>query len=257
MTNRRAAKAPANTLVFTDAFLRIHTRRAWSQSIKWLLVTFILVMGSAIAQQTIQIQGSVPIPEIAGTLALTLDDAIRMALRQNLAAIECIQADSSLRGQRLLALSKLLPAIEGSVSEHVIQSSLVPYGIDIPGVPTISGPYQYQDARLNYRQTLFSASSIQNLRSAKRSEQAATLSIADVREAIVLMTGAAYLGVLQASSHVLASTAEVDYASALHTQAVNAFRAGTGARIDETRTAVQLDTERYNLVQCVINRIYY
>jgi outer membrane protein TolC len=193
--------------------------------------------------------GSVPVrSDTSAPISLTLGRAIEIALKQNLAPIESTQNHSISRGQKLVALSQLLPSIDGSISEHVKQSSLALYGITLPGISTISGPFQYQDARFSYAQMLFSASSIQALRSTKQAEEAASMSIADAQEAVVLVTGAAYLAAVQADSHVHASTVQVEYAEALHTQAVNALHAGTGTRIDEIRTAVQLDTERYNLL---------
>ena len=198
MTSRKVTYTFPEKTVLAGPVPRVRVWRVFLRSINWFPATFILLTASATAQQaTTLVQGSVPIQETSGTLSLSLDDAIRMALQHNLAEIESIEAESYSRGQRLVALSKLLPTLDGGISEHVIQSSMVPYGIDIPGVPTISGPYQYQDARLNYEQTLFSASSIRSLRSARRTEQAASLSIADSREAIVLITGAAYLRVVQ------------------------------------------------------------
>lgn len=192
--------------------------------------------------------GSVPSGQASSApVSLSLETSIQMALHNNLAILESSANHRISRGQRLIALSSMLPSVNAGVTEHVVQENLVTYGIHIPGVSPIQGPYQYEDVRGSYSQTLLSAASFQRLRSAKNAEEAASLSVTDAQEIIVLTTGVSYLAVIQAESHVQASTAQVENAEALYKQALNALNAGAGARIDVTRTEVQLETEQYNL----------
>ncbi|HMG99923.1 MAG TPA: hypothetical protein VK555_00860, partial [Terriglobales bacterium] len=116
---------------------------------------------------TSQNLGSVP----SGTatsevLPLTLRDAIGRAVRYNLGVIETGENARNARGQRLIALSGLLPQVTASATQTVNQISLVPSGISqarIPGVsfPAVIGPFSYVEAGGNLSWTLLSYESIQ------------------------------------------------------------------------------------------------
>src|SRR5262245_40095268 len=80
-------------------------------------------------------------------LGLTLDDAIKRGIRNNLAGLERQTGDNLGRLDRVRALSALLPAVNGAVSENVQQNSLAVFGFRFPGVPNIIGPFGYSDVR--------------------------------------------------------------------------------------------------------------
>ena len=203
------------------------------------------------AQVMVPNSGSVPSgPATDVVLRLTLSEAINRAVRYNLGAIESQENTREARGQRLLALSHLLPQISAGVNENVDQVNLTALGlgsIKIPGVPAVVGPFSYSTASAGISQTLFSYESIQRFRAARTSEQAAQLSYQDTLDAITLTVGNAYLQVIEASSRIEAEEAQVQNATALYDQAVNEYQAGIRPRIDVTRTEVQLHTEEYNL----------
>jgi outer membrane protein TolC len=180
-------------------------------------------------------------------LRLTLRDAITMALRYNLGAIESGENAQMTRGQHLIALSSLLPQLSAGVSENVDQSSLSTFGFKLSGVPNVIGPFSYSSADLSISQTLFSFESIQRFRAARTAEQAAQLNYQDTLDVVTLTVGNAYLQVIEANSRIEAQQAQVRNAQALYDQAVEEFQAGTSPRIDVTRTEVQFHTEQYNL----------
>ena len=75
--------------------------------------------------------GSVPTgPASDEILRLTLRDAITRSLRYNLATIESGQNAQIARGQRLLALSNLLPQVSAGASENVQQVNLATFGLN-------------------------------------------------------------------------------------------------------------------------------
>jgi outer membrane protein TolC len=195
-----------------------------------------------------EITGSIP----SGTatnevLHLTLRDAMTRALRYNLATIESGENARIARGQRLLALSELLPHVSAGVSEHVEQINLATFGLKLPGVPAVIGPYSYSSVDASLSQTLFSFESIQRFRAARTAEQAAQLTYNDVLDVVTLAVGNAYLQVIEANSRIQAQEAQVQNARALYDQAADEVQAGTAPRIDLTRTEVQLHTEEYTL----------
>ena len=180
-------------------------------------------------------------------LHLTLRDAINMALRYNLGQIESGENARIARGQRLRAMSTLLPQITGGAAENVQQFSAATLGIKIPQVPAVIGPFSFTTAQANASQNLFNFESIQRFRAARNSEQASQLTYNDTLDVITLIVGSAYLEVIQAKSRIEAEEAQVKNAQALYDQAADQLQSGTSTKIDVTRSGVQLHTEQYNL----------
>jgi outer membrane protein TolC len=201
------------------------------------------------ADQAGALSGSVPSgPASNEALRLTLRDAITRALRYNLATIESGENARIARGERLIALSKLLPQVSAGLSENVEQLSLATFGLQqIQGIPKIVGPFSYTSVDAAASQTIFSFESIQRFRAARTAEQAAQLSYQDILDAVTLTVGNAYLQVVEADSRIQAQEAQVRNAKALYDQALDEVQAGTAPRIEATRTEVQLHTEEYNL----------
>jgi len=214
-------------------------------------IVFLLLIALAPARsqgQTAATLGSTPSgPATNEVLHLTLRDAINMALRYNLGAIENAENTRAARGERLRALSSLLPQVGAGVSENVAQLSAASLGIKSALVPTVIGPFSYSTAAATAQQTLFSYESIQHFRSARTAEQAASLSYNDTLDVVTLVVGNAYLQVIENASRIEAEEAQVLNAQALYNQAQEDLKAGTSPKIDVTRTAVQLHTEEYNL----------
>ena len=219
--------------------------------VKLVLLAVLSIVTPAATQNTgvTGVLGSVPSgPASNEILRLTLRDAINMALRYNLGAIESGENAQITRGQRLIALSNLLPQVSAGVSENVAQTSLVTLGVKhLPGIPSVIGPFSYSTVDASLSQTLFSFESIQRFRAARTAEQAAQLSYKDTLDVVTLTVGNAYLQVIETSSRIEAQQAQVRNAQALYDQAVEEYQAGTSPRIDATRTEVQLHTEEYNL----------
>ena len=216
-----------------------------------LMLMLMFATAASLAQVAYPNAGSVPSgPATNEVLRLTLTDAIGRAVRYNLGVIESDENTRAARGQRLLALSYLLPQVSAGINENVDQVNFTALGlgaIKIPGIPTVAGPFSYSTASASLSQTLFSYESIQRFRAARTSEQAAQLSYKDTLDVITLTVGNAYLQVIEAHSRIEAEEAQVQNAKALYDQAVDEFQAGTSPRIDVTRTEVQLHTEQYNL----------
>jgi len=210
-----------------------------------------LIGGTSAKAQNIAVTGSVPSgPTSDQVLRLTLRDAVNMALRYNLGAIESGQNTQIARGQRLLALSNLLPQVSAGASENVQQVNLGTFGLSalkLQGIPTVVGPFGYSSVDGSVSQTLFSFESIQRFRAARTAEQAAQLSYQDILDVVTLTVGNAYLQIIEADSRIKAQEAQVQNARALYDRAVDQVQAGTAPRIEATRTEVQLHTEEYNL----------
>jgi outer membrane protein TolC len=205
-------------------------------------------LGSVATGQTAPNFGSVPTGTATNeVLHLTLRDAINRAVRNNLGQIESGENARIARGQRLRALSVLLPQVTVGAAENVEQFSASTLGIRIPQVPAVIGPFSFSTAQANASLNLFNYESIQRFHAARSTEQAAQLSYSDTLDVITLVVGNAYLQAIQASSRITAQEAQVKNAQALYDQAQEQLQAGTSTKIDLTRSGVQLHTEQYNL----------
>jgi outer membrane protein TolC len=242
-TSFRNALLPAGRLCLNGAL-----SSGFGVGPKLILLTVLCVATPATAQYA-GVTGSVPSgPASDEILRLTLRDAVNMALHYNLGAIESVQNAQIARGQRLIALSNLLPQVSAGVSEDVAQTSLATLGIkSLPGIPSVLGPYGFSTVDVSLSQTLFSVESIQRYRAARTAEQAAQLSYKDTLDVVTLSVGNAYLHVIELNSRIEAQQAQVRNAQALYDQAYREYQAGTNPRIEATRTEVQLHTEEYNL----------
>jgi outer membrane protein TolC len=233
--------------------LEVRRKRKISDLLASFLVVFALVLldTTATRGQSTTVQGSVPSgPATDQAVQLTLRDAVNAALRYNLGAIESGQNAQIARGQRLLALSNLLPQVSAGASENVQQVNLATFGFNglkIQGIPNVVGPFSYSSVDASVSQTLFSYESIQRFRAARTAEQAAQLSYQDILDVVTITVGNAYLRIIEADSRIKAQEAQVQNARALYSRAVDQVQAGTAPRIDATRTEVQLHTEEYNL----------
>jgi outer membrane protein TolC len=207
---------------------------------------------SSSIQVTGAYQGSVPDPNAPrGLLALTIADAIQRGLRFNLGSISANSSVIQLRGERLSALSKLLPDIYATVSETGEKLDLQTLGLTTgvlgpTPLPTTISPFHYYSALANVDEEV-SMTSVYNLRQSKASADAAEMSARDARELVVLAVGGTYLNVLAAKANVVSEEAQVKQAEATFKLSDDQYRAGTIAVIDRNRNFVEFHTEQQRL----------
>jgi outer membrane protein TolC len=204
------------------------------------------------AQQS-QFQGSVPTGTASSTpVALTLHDAIDRALKANLGLLVSDSTNDASRGQRLQALSALLPEAHAQAGETIEQSSLKTIGFNFkfPGVsiPTILGPFHYTDVRAYASWDAFDYSARKNFRSAQQNNRAAQLSVMDARDLVVQATASAYLQIVADASRVEAIRSQVETAHALYDRTDDQQKAGTAAGIDVLRSQVELKQQQQRLL---------
>ena len=149
-----------------------------------------MLAAMTLAGQQGQFSGSVPQGTATPTpVGLTLRDALDRGLKTNLGLLVSDSASEIARGQRLQALSALLPSINGQISQTEEQISLKTIGFNFkfPGVsiPTIIGPFHYTDVRAYASWSAFDYTARKNHRAAQESERAARLSAQDARDLVV------------------------------------------------------------------------
>ena len=200
-------------------------------------------------QPQISFSGSVATGTVSATpLALSLRDAIQRGLRYNLGILTSRDIADTVKAERRRTLSTLLPNVYAGATQVSQQIDLAAFGFNLPGVPTIVGPFGYQNVRGFVEQTVYDRTSLKNLKSATESQKAAELTAEDARNLVVQAVSNAYLAVITDSSRVDAIQAELATAQALYDRAFDQKRAGTVAGIDVLRADVQRQTEQQRLL---------
>ena len=194
-------------------------------------------------------KGSIVEGKSTGTVMdLSLDDAMRRGLRNNLGLILQGAAQKNAGGQKLEELQALLPTVTGAASINVQQVNLASYGIKFPGLNPIVGPFQVVDFRAYLTQNLVNVSALQNYIAAKHNFASANLTAEDARDLVVLTVGNAYLLCIADNARVEAVTAELATAKVSLDQATAAHDAGTSPKLDVLRAQVDYQNEQQSLI---------
>ena len=187
-------------------------------------------------------------PVRPGVMALTLNAAIRMGLRNNLAVLLSSTASEQARAARWRSLSGLLPKVQASVGDEETKENLAAFGFSFPGFPQIVGPFRVFDARGYLDVPVLNISGIQNLRSSDASQAAAAHSYQQARNLVVMAVADQYLLSSADGSRVTAAQAQLRTAEQSLAQAEDMYHAGTVSALDVVRAKVQRDRERQNLI---------
>jgi outer membrane protein TolC len=202
-----------------------------------------------VAQGASPFQGSVAQGEVSDRpVNLSLDDAIQRGLKANLGVILSSAQTAAARGDRLSQLQSLLPSVDGSFKETVLQVDLPAEGLRIPGFPTIIGPFGFADLRASLTWSLIDVASLRNYLAARHNFTASQLSAQDARELVVLVAGNAYLLALADETRVASVEAQVATAKISLDQAVANHDAGTAPLLDELRARVDYQSLQQQLI---------
>jgi outer membrane protein TolC len=215
--------------------------------------------GTNVVRSSIEIggdfEGSVQSDKFpAGPVTLTLADAVKLGLAANLGVLTAGDSARASRAQRLRAFSNLLPYVSIDASETSTQVNLAAFGFKFnlpPGlnfsIPTVVGPFKYSQLLGNLSQSVWDPVERRNWRASQESERAFNLSARDAREIVVLAVAGAYLQTIAIDAGVGSQRAQVENAQAVYRQAEVRKEAGTNARIDVTRTLVELQGQQQRL----------
>lgn len=209
--------------------------------------------GAAATSPQNPLLGSVPAGQATSTtLLLSLKDAFDRGLKYNLGVIESDQGTRAARAERLRSLNILLPNLNARISHTVEQLDLKALGfnVHIPGVniPTITPPFNVQDARAAVSQEVFDWAAVKNLKASSAAEKASQDSYKNERELVVLTTADAYLLVISDAATVDSTRAQVATAKALYQKTSDQHKAGVVANIDELRSRVEFQTQQQRLI---------
>lgn len=181
-------------------------------------------------------------------LPLSLDDAIRMGLKNNLGSILQNTDIQSSGGQKLQNLQTLLPTVTGTAQDAVAQVNLQAEGLRIPGFPAVIGPYGYTDFRARLEQSVLDVSSIQKYLAARHNFAASKFSAKDSGDLVVLTVGNAYLICIADAARVASLQAQVQTSQVSLDQAIESHKNGVSPRLDELRARVDRQTIEQSMI---------
>ena len=196
--------------------------------------------------------GSVPSEKpTAGTLSLTLREAIDRGLRANLGLLLSGDETKAANGGRWQALSRLLPQVGGAVSgsqqQLDLQAMVGPNTLP-PAISPTPSPFHVFDARLYVAAPLFNLSDLEAARAASHQLSASRFTYRQARDTVVLAVGNAYLMAIAGKAQVQSATAEQDTAQALYQLAKDGEAAGLSPEIDTLRALVELKSRQEALL---------
>jgi outer membrane protein TolC len=194
--------------------------------------------------------GGIPAGKLsAASVALSLEDAVALGLKQNLGGVLATDVVTDARGQRWQALSELLPNVVTDTGFGVHQVNVkAAFGLTIRGEPPIIGPFGYFDSRAYLTQSAFDWASIERARSSKAQVRSAETSSKDAREIVVLVIVSNYLLVIADQSEVESARSQRDTAKALFQQTSDQKTAGLASAVDVLRSQVQLQSREQKLI---------
>jgi outer membrane protein TolC len=183
---------------------------------------------------------------------LGLREAIQRGLAYNLGQTGATEALRQAQGQNKVALSYLLPNLNGTMNENVQTTDLRAEGFRFAfkgfTIPTVIGPFNYIDMRAHLSQSVLDLTAINNYRSAKDVVNANRYSGQDARELIVLAVGSVYLQTIASKARLASEEAQLKSANAVYDQSQQQLGQGLIAKVDADRNQVQALTHQQRLL---------
>jgi outer membrane protein TolC len=199
--------------------------------------------------------GSVPSKNTGTKIELSLKGAIERGLRYNLGLVEANQASADVRAERMRALSALLPQLSADARQGYENLSYKEIGLKLPPIPGLralpstSGAFGYQDARVSLAQSLYNGQLRNQYRARRSDEEASMLSVRDSRDVVVFAVGTAYQQMIASAARVETARAQLASADELDRQTANQVANEVAPEIDSIRAQV----ERQSTEQRVTN----
>jgi outer membrane protein TolC len=197
---------------------------------------------------------------LAGTVradnSLTMEQAIRMAIQNNLTSKMARAGTDAARGQAIQAAAGLLPQLTGTMSQtRQFKTNLASEGfadIPIPGFFPVIGPYNVFDARLSLVQTLFDANTFWKMRAGREGQTIARLQESLAREQVAAAAALAYLEAQRAQRAVSAAQADLTLSDSLLKLARDQHAAGISTGIDVARAETERAQENLRLIRAQV-----
>lgn len=185
-------------------------------------------------------------------ITLTLQQAVDLALTNNLQTQLAREGITQARGEKGLGLSALLPNLSGAAYQANLTSNLAAMGLTsatFPGLDPFVGPFSRFDARVQLVQSVFNLASIRRYQASVHGLALAREEQRSAEQRVVIATVLSYLAVIEAQQSVEAAQADVALAKRLLELATSQRNAGIATGIDVTRADTRLAGQEVRLAQ--------
>lgn len=180
---------------------------------------------------------------------LTLQDAIQKGLQANLGVLVSGSRVEEAEGTRLRSLSAaLLPRVTAQTYANVQNRDLRAFGISLPGMPEVVGPFSNYDVRVYAQQNVVDMASYRQFKAAQSAVDAGKMDYQDEQDMIVRSIAALYLNAQSAAARANAAKSRVTDSSTLLKLAKDKHDAGTATGVDVLRAQVQLANDKQALL---------
>jgi outer membrane protein len=207
-----------------------------------------------------QQKSAAPATPSNGTLRITLEQAVALAIKQNpteqialLDAVESIQ-DKNITRAQLLPQGDLHAADSANRVNLQAEFGGKPIFPGAPGLPGHIGPYQIFSAGPTFGSPLIDLSLWRRYQASRENVNASRADSLSTREQVILLVVSQYIGSLRAVANVEASRSRVELAQALYDQAADLQKNGVGTGIDTLRANVELQNEKQVLIEAENDR---
>jgi len=232
-------------------------RRGKGSSIIFYVVFLSLMFGPVGVRAQTSANSPLPPNPPTGTLHLTLEQSVGLALKQNpTQQIAVINAAESIQDKNITR-ADLLPQANFRVSESVNRVNVKAQfgGLPLlPGIPGHIGPYELFSAGPSFGGSVFDFSLWKRYKASVSDVDAAKAQSLSTRESVILLVVSQYIGTLRAVANVEASRSRVELAQALYDQAADLQKEGVGTGIDTLRANVELQNEKQRLIEAENDR---
>ncbi len=190
---------------------------------------------------------------------LSLQEAIGLALKQNLSVRLASAQVGELEGTRERRRASLLPHVNGDALANrenidlramgISFPSIPPImGITFPTIPAVVGPFAHYDFRLSASQSLIDRHSYHNWKASEKQEEAAQLDYQDARDLVIRQAAGLYLDSQASAAEVEAAQSRVTTSQTLEKLARDQHAEGLATAVDEVRAQVQLARDQQTLL---------
>jgi outer membrane protein TolC len=180
---------------------------------------------------------------------LTLRDAIEKGLQANLSVLVANTRIEEAQGTRTRRFSgALLPRVRSQSYANFQNRNLSAFGISVPSLPPVVGPFSNYDFRIAADQNLLDLQSYRSYKASRDAVDASKLDYQDARDLIIRAIAGLYLDAQSAAARADAAQTRVTDSQALYQLAKSKHDAGTATGVDLLRAQVQLANDQQALL---------
>jgi outer membrane protein len=201
-------------------------------------LAFLLLVASARAQSAAS----------AEPLRLSLRDAVARGLSEGTAEQIASERAAQSRAQADQARASLLPQVDAEVQDLNEILNLKTFGLTLPGVPALVGPFNVFDAHVRVAARLIDVAAYRRWRAARQGIVVSDAERRTTENQVAAAVATLYVAIQRADASIEASRANVELSQKLFDLADDQRKAGVATRIDSTRAAVALSRQRQLLL---------